>query len=115
VKPGMSASVEVVVHQAQGLNVPTSAIKGGTVTVVSGSKHETRSVTTGLVGDSSTIVTSGLQAGETVALPSATTTTGSRSSASGGLKGLRTGIGGGIGGAGGLAIPGGGAFPRGGG
>ena len=112
-KPGMSATAEVVVKQAQGLNVPSSAIGRGSATVVSGSKRETRRVTTGLVGDSTTIVTSGLSAGETVALPSATTrstTTG----ATGALRGLR-GLAGGAGG--GAAFPGagGGAFLRGGG
>ncbi len=38
-KVGMSATAEVVVKQAEGLNVPTSAIKGGTVTVVRGGKQ----------------------------------------------------------------------------
>ncbi len=40
VKVGMSATAEVVVKQAEGLNVPTSAIKGGSVTVVR--KRQTR-------------------------------------------------------------------------
>ena len=33
-KPGMSATAEVVVKQAEGVNVPTSAISASTVTVV---------------------------------------------------------------------------------
>ena len=41
-KVGMSATAEVVVKQAEGLNVPTSAIKGGSVTVVRNGKQETR-------------------------------------------------------------------------
>jgi membrane fusion protein, macrolide-specific efflux system len=119
-KIGMSASVEVVVRQAEGVYVPTSAITGNTVTVANGSKRETRTVTTGLAGDSTTIVQSGLKAGEQVAMALATTTGSSGSSlfsrfssrASGGTLG---GSGGGFSGAGGfsgggtpVAIPGGG-------
>ena len=62
-KVGMSATAEVVVHQAEGVNVPTSAIKADTVTVVKDGKHVTQRVTTGLAGNSSTIVLSGLNAG----------------------------------------------------
>jgi multidrug efflux pump subunit AcrA (membrane-fusion protein) len=118
-KPGMSATAEVVIKQASGVNVPTSAISGGSVTVLHGSKRETRQVTTGLAGDSATIITSGLKAGETVVLPTATTTSSSKSALSGlrssfrGLGGAAGG-GGGFGGAGGGA-PGGGAVLRGGG
>ncbi len=36
-KPGMSATAEVVVKQAEGVNVPTSAISAGSVTVLHGS------------------------------------------------------------------------------
>lgn len=68
-KPGMSATAEVVVKQAEGVNVPTSAISGGSVTVLNASKQERRPVTTGLAGNTSTIVSSGLKAGETVLLP----------------------------------------------
>jgi len=110
-KPGMSATAEVVVKQEEGINVPTSAISADTVTVVQGGKHVRQRVVTGLAGNSSTIILSGLQAGETVVLPSATTST-SRTQASG-----RSGIGA-LGGAGlgGAGFPGGGgAFFRGGG
>ncbi len=72
-KPGMSATAEVVVAQAEGVNVPTSAISDGSVTVVHGGKQERRAVTTGLAGNSSTIVLSGLKAGEQVSLPLAST------------------------------------------
>ncbi|HEX4436590.1 MAG TPA: biotin/lipoyl-binding protein [Solirubrobacteraceae bacterium] len=119
-KPGMSATAEVVIKQASGVNVPTSAISGGSVTVLHGSKRETRQVTTGLAGDSATIVASGLKAGETVLLPTATTTSSSSRSALSGLRssfrglGGAGGTGGGFGGAGGGA-PGGGALLRGGG
>ena len=113
-KPGMSASAEVVVKQASGLNVPTSAISGGSVTVLSAGKSETRRVSTGLVGDSSTIVLSGLKQGETVALPSATTTTSGKGSTTSGARGFGGLSGGGAFPAGGAA-PGGGGFLRGGG
>lgn len=114
-KIGMSASVEVVVRQAEGVYVPTSAITGNTVTVANGSKRETRTVTTGLAGDSTTIVQSGLKAGEQVAMALATTTTSSSGSSlfsrfsSRGSGGTLGGTGGGFSGAGGFS--GGGAAP----
>ena len=106
VKPGMSASAEVVVSQAEGVNVPTRAISGGTVTVVHGDRRTPRRIVTGLDGDSSTIVLRGLRAGEQVALPVAAST-----SATNVLSRL-AGRGGGLGGAlgGGLGAGGGGAF-----
>jgi multidrug efflux pump subunit AcrA (membrane-fusion protein) len=72
-KPGMSASAEVVVRQQEGINVPTSAISGRAVTVVRGGKRVRQAVVTGLAGNSSTIVLSGLKAGEEIVLPIATT------------------------------------------
>ncbi|MFZ2049754.1 MAG: HlyD family efflux transporter periplasmic adaptor subunit, partial [Solirubrobacteraceae bacterium] len=63
---GMSATAEVVVKQAEGVNVPSSAITGGTVTVLHEGKQVRRSVLTGLAGSTSTIVVSGLSAGEQV-------------------------------------------------
>jgi multidrug efflux pump subunit AcrA (membrane-fusion protein) len=104
-KPGMSATAEVVVKQAEGVNVPTSAISGGSVTVVRGGKDVPQRVVTGLAGNSSTIVLSGLKAGETVVLPAAT---GTRSSTSPTSK-LGSRLGGGIGGGGGGGLGGGGA------
>ncbi|MEA2153029.1 MAG: hypothetical protein QOI18_1262, partial [Solirubrobacteraceae bacterium] len=99
---------EVVVKQAEGVNVPTTAISGGSVALVRGGKHVSQAVTTGLAGDSSTIILSGLKAGEEIVLPSATsTTTGSSSKATGARVG-------GLGGLGGGGLGGGGAF-RGGG
>jgi multidrug efflux pump subunit AcrA (membrane-fusion protein) len=112
-KAGMSATAEVVVAQAEGVNVPTSAITGGSVTVLDGSKQERRSVTTGLAGDSSTLILSGLNAGERVALPLASTSgTSSLTSrlGAGGAAGGGLGAAGGLGGAGGAA---GGGFARG--
>jgi multidrug efflux pump subunit AcrA (membrane-fusion protein) len=103
-KPGMSATAEVIVKQEEGLSVPSSAISGGSVTVLRGGKEVRQAVTTGLVGNSSTIVSSGLHAGETVVLPQ---TTGSGSSSLTSLLRSRLG-GGGLGGGGGGAFLGGG-------
>jgi multidrug efflux pump subunit AcrA (membrane-fusion protein) len=117
-KPGMSATAEVVVKQAEGVNVPTSAISASSVTVVRGGKDVRQRVVTGLAGDSSTIVLSGVKAGETVVLPAATSTSSSTSLTS--RLGSRLGggglAGGGLaGGGGGFAGGGGAAFFRGGG
>ena len=116
-KPGMSATAEVVVKQAEGVNVTTSAISGGSVTVVQGGKQVRRRVVTGLAGNSSTIVLSGLRAGEKVLLPTASSTSSATSITS--RLGSRIG-GGGLGGGGGGfagagAGGGGAAFFRGGG
>ncbi len=98
-KVGMSATAEVVIHQAEGVNVPTSAIKADTVTVVRGGKHVTQSVTTGLAGNSSTIILSGLSAGEEVVLPtlstSSSTSLTSKLSSRLGRSGGAIGVGGG--------------------
>jgi hypothetical protein len=106
-RTGMSATAEVVVKQEEGVNVPTSAITGGAVTVIENGKHVRRRVVTGLAGNSSTIVLSGLSAGEKVALPVAAATSGTP-----GLRGLggRGGLGGGLGGGG---LGGAGIFLRG--
>jgi multidrug efflux pump subunit AcrA (membrane-fusion protein) len=113
-KPGMSATAEVVVKQEEGVNVPTSAISADTVTVERSGKQVRQRVVTGLAGNTSTIVLSGLKAGETVVLPAASTTSSSGASLTSKL-GSRLG-GGGLGG-GGFAGGGGGggAFFRGGG
>jgi multidrug efflux pump subunit AcrA (membrane-fusion protein) len=116
IKLGMSATAEVVVKQAEGINVSTSAITAASVTVERSGKQVRQRVVTGLAGNTSTIILSGLKAGETVVLP-ATSTSSSTSLTSklasrlggGGLGGAGGGIGGaGLGG-------GGGAFFRGGG
>ncbi len=105
-KPGMSATAEVVVKQAEGVSVPTSAISAGSVTVVRGGKDVRRRVVTGLAGNTSTILLSGVRAGETVVLPAAQSTSSATSLTSrlGRLAG-GAGLGGG----------GGGVFFRGGG
>ena len=116
-KLGMSATAEVVVKQAEGINVPTSAITADTVTVERAGKQVRQRVVTGLAGNSSTIVLSGLKAGETVVLPAASSTSSGAASLTSRLSRLAGGgaaLGGGIGGGGGLG-GGGGAFFRGGG
>jgi multidrug efflux pump subunit AcrA (membrane-fusion protein) len=112
-KPGMSATAEVVVKQAEGVNVPTSAISGGAVTVIADGNSSRRPVVTGLAGDSSTVILSGLNAGEEVALP-LSTSTGS-SGVTSRLAGRIGGGGLGLGGLGAGAAPGGAIFRRGGG
>jgi hypothetical protein len=112
-KAGMSATAEVVVSQAEGVNVPTSAISGGAVTVTHSGKQERRTVTAGLAGDSATIILSGLHAGEEVVLPVASTSSAtSLLSRLGGKTGSGTlgGAGGGIGGFGGGGFARGGAL-----
>jgi macrolide-specific efflux system membrane fusion protein len=110
-KPGMSATAEVVIKQAEGLNVPTSAISGSTVTVERDGKEVSEAVTKGLAGDTSTIILTGLKAGETVVLPEASATS---STAAAAKSGTGTGSGTlGTGAAGGLGASGGG-FPAGG-
>ncbi len=117
-KPGMSATAEVVVKQAEGVNVPTTAISADSVTVVRDGKDVRQRVVTGLAGNTSTIILGGLKAGETVVLPAATSTSSSTSLTSrlsrlaGGGGG---GLGGGAGGGGGFGGGGGAAFFRGGG
>jgi multidrug efflux pump subunit AcrA (membrane-fusion protein) len=106
-KPGMSATAEVVVKQAEGVNVPTSAISGGAVTVVRGGRDVRQPVVTGLAGNSATLILGGLKAGEVVVLPTPTGTTGAAGSRPGTGRGLG---GGGLGGAG---LGGGGGFPAG--
>jgi multidrug efflux pump subunit AcrA (membrane-fusion protein) len=114
-KPGMSATAEVVVKQSEGVNVPTSAITADTVTVVHDGTQTRRRVVTGLAGNSSTIVLSGLSAGEQIILPVArsSSTTSSllsrlgRTGALGGAGGLGGGAAAFPGGAGGGAFRGG--------
>jgi multidrug efflux pump subunit AcrA (membrane-fusion protein) len=108
-RPGMSATAEVVVKQAEGVNIPTSAVSSGSVTVVRGGHSVRQAVVTGLAGNSSTIVLNGLRAGETVVLPQATTN--SNTSGLGSALRSRLGrgsLGAGVGGTGGGGTGGGG-------
>ena len=109
-KPGMSATAEVVVKQAEGVNVPTTAISADTVTVVHDGTETRRRVVTGLAGDSSTIILSGLSAGEQIVLPVARASSSSSSLLSrlGSRTGALGGAAGGLGGGGGAAFFGGG-------
>lgn len=100
VRAGMSASAEVVVEQVEGaVSVSSEAITsgpgGGSVTVLEDGVEVERSVTTGLKGDETTQVLSGLKVGETVVLPEIT--------AAAGGEGAPSGEGG--------AFPGGGSLP----
>jgi multidrug efflux pump subunit AcrA (membrane-fusion protein) len=122
VKPGMTASVTITVDRREGvLNLPSAAVRGtgtsGTVTVVSGSTQTTKTVGVGLRGDTTTEITSGLSAGDTVVLSSGTVSgvstqlgTGTRFGGGAGLGGV-----GGVGGVGGGAGRGGAGAVRGGG
>lgn len=102
VRAGMSASAEVVVEQASNtLAITSEAITsgpgGGSVTVLENGKEVEHSVTTGLKGDETTQILSGVSAGETVVLPEITAAAGGEGPA------------GGIGEGG--AFPGGGSLP----
>ena len=119
VKPGMTASVTVTVNRREGvLNLPSAAVRAsgstGIVTVMSGKVQTTKTVGVGLVGDTTTEITSGLNAGDTVVLPSSTLSGVSSQLGTGtgrgfGGAGLTGGLGGGAG-----AVRGGGAGARGG-
>ncbi len=106
VKPGMTASATVTVARREGvLDLPSAAVRGtgttGTVTVVNAKVQTTKTVGVGLRGDTTTEITSGLNAGDTVVLSSGTVSgvstqlgTGLRGGLGGGLTG---GLGGGTG------------------
>jgi multidrug efflux pump subunit AcrA (membrane-fusion protein) len=124
-RAGMSASAEVVVEQVKNaVTVPTEAIsslgQSKTVTVEEGGKEVTKRVTTGLEGDETAEVVSGLKAGATLVLPEVSIATVTESSGGEGESGAASAGGatftfpGGGGGATG-GPPGGGGFPGGGG
>jgi multidrug efflux pump subunit AcrA (membrane-fusion protein) len=113
VKVGMTADVSVVVQtESNVLELPSAAITTtgpiSTVTVQANGNKTVKTVTTGLVGDSTTQIDSGLKVGQVVVEPvasvSAASTTGTGTT--GGLGGLTGG--GGFGGGG----FGGGGFAR---
>ncbi len=110
VRPGMTASVNVITDEKDNvLHVPSSAVSGtgttGTVTVVNGKQQQTVQVGVGLRGDTDDEITSGLTEGQTIvtsrstAGSGATTGTGilNRLRGTGGFGG---GLGGGFGGGG---------------
>jgi HlyD family secretion protein len=97
-RAGMSASAEVVVEQVKNaVTVPTEAITGAgsgkTVTVEEGGKEVTKTVTTGLEGDETTEVVSGLKAGQTLVLPEVSVATASGSEGESGSKEAFSGFG----------------------
>jgi multidrug efflux pump subunit AcrA (membrane-fusion protein) len=109
VRSGMSASADIVVEQASGaLSVPTQALSGSgsnrTLTVIDGEAKTTKTVTTGVTGDSTTQILTGVTAGAVVALPTLTavSTDSSSSSSSGTLGGTGAATRGAGGGAGGF-------------
>ena len=107
-RAGMSASAEVVVEQVKNaLTVPSEAISqaagGKTVMVEEDGKEVTKTVTTGLAGDETTEVMSGVKAGQTLVLPEATVAAASEGSGGGGaIEELRAPAG-----AGNFSFPGG--------
>lgn len=120
-KAGMSASADIITAQESGVSVPTQAIQGSAVTVVRNGKQVSQAVQAGTVGDSTTIIESGMRAGEDVVVTSSSATAGAAASGrttTGGLGaggrfgggGLGTALGGGTGGGfrGGAPSPGGG-------
>ena len=66
----MSATADIVVARATGLVVPSQALRGSTVTVERDGQRSTQRVQTGVVGDSTTQVVSGLNAGDKVVVTS---------------------------------------------
>lgn len=115
VKLGMTAQVNVVVSSKTNvLEVPTSAItttgRVSTVTVLRNGKQTVENVTTGLKGDNTTEILSGLSAGQEVVEP--TVTVGAATSSSSG-SGTGTLTGGGLGGGGLGGFPGGAGVFRG--
>jgi hypothetical protein len=113
IKAGMSASADIVTAQASGLTVPNQALQGSSVTVLRNGKSTTQTVQTGVAGDSSTIVLSGLQVGDEVVVRSTSAAAGAAALGSGaaqaGPGGARPGFGGGGFGGGGFGGGGGGA------
>jgi hypothetical protein len=114
-RAGMSASAAIVVSQVSGLSVPTQAVSGGTVTLVENGKKVTTPVQTGVVGDTTTQIVSGVKEGDQVYVQSSSAAAGAAatgSSSSTQQQNGRTGLGGGGGfGGGGFGggRPGGGA------
>jgi multidrug efflux pump subunit AcrA (membrane-fusion protein) len=115
VKPGMTASVNVVLQKVDdAITVPTSAVSttGTTETVTVKAKNGTEStkvITIGLRGDNAVQITSGLSVGDQVVETStASTSSGSITSRFGGAGGLGGLGGGGLGGGGGGGGRGGG-------
>ncbi|WP_084286358.1 efflux RND transporter periplasmic adaptor subunit [Solirubrobacter soli] len=72
-KLGMTASADIVTSQATGLTVPTQALRGNTLTLSTGA---TARVQTGVKGDSTTEIVSGVKAGDKVVVTSTSAAAG---------------------------------------
>lgn len=124
-RPGMSATADIVTARATGLVVPSQAVQGSTVTLARDGSRVDQRVETGVVGESSTQILTGLSVGDTVVMTSSAAAvgqsaiTGNGQSSAAGARGLGR-LGGGFGGGaaggagGGGRTRGGGAFPGGG-
>jgi len=115
VRAGMSATADIITSQASGIVVPNQALRGSSVTLVANGERTTQRVETGVVGDSTTQVVSGLRAGDRVVITSTSAAAGG--ALSGGASGQQQRFGGGglgFGGGGLGGPPGGGGFRRGG-
>jgi hypothetical protein len=115
VRAGMSATADIITAQASGITVPNQALRGSTVTVDRNGKRSSQRVQTGVVGDSSTQVVSGLNVGDRVVITSTSAVAGSAAAGQAAGRTGAGGIGGGLGGAGGGFGGGGGGFGGGGG
>jgi multidrug efflux pump subunit AcrA (membrane-fusion protein) len=120
-KAGMSATADIVTSQVTGIAVPSQALAGSTVTVEApDGTRTTQRVQTGVVGNSTTQVVSGLKVGDKVVVRSAAAALGAAAGGSDQLNSaIRSrlgagGLGGGLGGGGfaggGLAGGGGAGF-----
>jgi multidrug efflux pump subunit AcrA (membrane-fusion protein) len=114
-RAGMSASADIVVSQVSGLSVPTQAVSRSTVTLVQNGKKVMTPVQTGVVGDSTTQIVSGVKAGDQVYVQSPSAAAGAAATGSSSSSG-RTGPGSNFGGGGfgGNGFGGGGRPPAGG-
>ena len=118
-KPGMSANVDVVTAESDNVvHVPTAAVNGSgsnaTVTVLRNGKQTRIAVVAGLQGDSSTAILSGLKSGDSVVLPSVSTSATSGTGTGLGGTSTTSGTGGTLSGGGGRSFGGGGGFGGGG-
>jgi multidrug efflux pump subunit AcrA (membrane-fusion protein) len=124
-KAGMSATADIVTSQVTGIAVPSQALSGSTVTVeAADGTQSTQRVQTGVVGDSTTQIVSGLKVGDKLVVQSAAAAQGAAAGGTNqlnnaigsrlGAGGLSGGFGGGGPGAGG-GFGGGGRLPGGGG
>jgi macrolide-specific efflux system membrane fusion protein len=110
-RAGMSASADIVVSEVSGLSVPSQAVSGSAVMLVENGKQVRTPVQTGIVGDSTTQIVSGVKAGDQVYVRSPSAAAGAAatgSTSTSGQPGARPG--GGFGGGGGGFGGGGGGF-----